>query len=141
MKKASRVLLKIAHIYGLIMGIYCLLVSLVWIVISLNPVMRDAIVQSLEENGVDFGELSPEQIVLLFQLIIASSAVAFVYLGVISIVDAVVSRKALNNPTRGRLIACMILGAMSTDFSFVGGMLGIFSLAKENRMKAREEQQ
>ena len=139
MKRASNILLKIAHIFGIVMAVFCFITAVSWIIISFMPEMRDALVQTFEENGVDFGELSAEQVVFVGQLIIASCAVAFLYLGIVCIVDAVVSKKAMDNPTKGRLIACMILGLMCTDFSFVGGLLGIFALAKENRQKKIEE--
>ena len=138
MKRASNILLKIAHIFGLVMGILLLLCFIPAIIIAFLPEARDAMVQVFQNNGIDFGD-DPEVLAMVGQIIIITYSLVFVILGSLSIIDAVVSKKALENPTKGRLIACMILGLMSTDFSFVGGLLGIFALSKENHQKKLEE--
>ena len=120
------------------MGVFCLVTAFSWAVISLLPEMREALIQSFEENGADFGELTAEQVVYVWQLLIISSATAFVWLGVMCIVDAVISKKAMDNPSKGHYIACIVLGAMSTDFSVVGGILGLIALSKENKTKQEE---
>ena len=138
MKRASNILLKIAHIFGLVMGILLLLCFIPAIIIAFLPEARDAMVQVFQNNGIDFGD-DPEVLAMVGQIIIITYSLVFVILGSLSIIDAVVSKKAMENPTKGRLIACMILGLMSTDFSFVGGLLGIFALSKENHQKKLEE--
>ena len=137
MKKASNILLKIAHIFGLVMGILLLISFIPMILVACMPEVRDAVIQMMQENGAEFGD-DTEYIVTLYQVMIVVYSMLFVYLGIMCIVDAAIASKAMTEPSRGRYIACIILGAMSTDFSLVGGILGLIALNKENKQKQQE---
>lgn len=137
MKRASDILLKISYIFGLVMGILLLVSFVPTICIAFLPEAREAFIQVLENNGADFGD-DPEAIALIVQLSIVCYSLVFVFLGTLCIVDAVISKKALNEPSKNRYIACIILGAMSVEFSLIGGILGLVALNRENNRKQQE---
>ena len=137
MKRASDILLKIAQIFGLVMGILLLISFVPMILVACMPEVRDGVIQAMQENGAEFGD-DTEYIVTLYQVMIVVYSMLFVYLGIMCIVDAAIARKAMTEPSRGRYIACIVLGAMSIDFSLVGGILGLIALNKENKQKQQE---
>ena len=138
MKKVSNIFLKVAHILGIIVGILLLVTFVGAVVASFLPETRDALIEIFQNNGVDFGD-DPESLALMAQILMIVYSFVFIILGVICIIDAIVAKKTIENPTKGRYIACIILGAMSTDFSLVAGILGLISLNKENAQKQQEE--
>lgn len=137
MKKASNILLKIAHIFSLVMGILLLISFVPMICVAFLPQVRESFIQVFVNNGVDFGD-DPEIAATVAQILMISYALIFVFLGAMCIVNAAICKNTINAPTKGRYIACIILGAMSTDISVIGGILGLIALSKENNQQKLE---
>lgn len=140
MKRASNIVLLVGQIFGIVMSVVCFLTAISCFVCAGIPELRDALVEVFENNGVDFGNFDAETLVLFIQSLIITSGVMMILLGVVSIIDAVMAAKAIKEPTKGRLIACIILGLFSTDITVVGGILGLIALGKEERRKALEQE-
>ena len=130
MRRASDILLKISHILGIVCGIILLICFVPAMCTAFIPEVREAIVENFQNNGVDFGD-DPEVLATFAQIMIICYSLTFVFIGVMAIVDAVVAKKTMENPTKGGYIACIILGAFSTNTSIVGGILGLIALNKE----------
>lgn len=137
MKKASNILLKIAHILGLIMGIFLLVCFVPAMCLAFIPQARESLVLEFQNNGVDFGD-DPELLATIGMLIILGYSLIFVVMGVLCIVVSAITKKAMQNPSRGGYIACIIVGAMCMDVSVVGGILGLIALNKQKKSEEIE---
>ena len=98
--------------------------------IAFVPEAREALIENFENNGVDFGD-DPEVLATVAQVMIICYSLTFAIIGVMAIVDAVVAKRTMQNPSKGGYIACIILGAFSTNTSIVGGILGLIALNRE----------
>lgn len=130
MKRASDILLKITYILGLVCGIILLVSFIPTMCIAFVPEAREALIENFENNGVDFGD-DPEVLATVAQVMIICYSLTFAIIGVMAIVDAVVAKRTMQNPSKGGYIACIILGAFSTNTSIVGGILGLIALNRE----------
>ena len=82
---------------------------------------------------------SYETIVLIIQGMFIGLGFTLLIIGVMCVVNAIIASKTRNEPTRGRYIACIVTGALSTDFSLIAGIFGLICLAREERKKKLEE--
>ena len=140
MKRASNIVLLVGQIFGIVMSVVCFLTAIGCFVCAGIPELRDALVEVFENNGVNFGDFDAETLVLFIQSMIITSGIMMLILGIVCIIDAIVAANTIKEPTRGRLIACIILGIFSTDITIVGGILGLIALGKEERRKALEQE-
>ena len=142
MEKASRTLLRIAVIFGTILGALVLACVPCLIVLGASPAIKDMLVEAITSGDVnvhsDF-DLTAEQIATLIQVVLLVTAGLLIYLGAICVANAIISSKARNNPTEGLMIAAIITGALSTDFSLVGGIFGLICVKRRARRKQIEE--
>ena len=140
MKRASNIVLLVGQIFGIVMSVVCFLTAIACFVCCSIPEVHQALVELFENNGVDFGGMDAEALVIFLQSMIVTSGIMMLLLGVVCIVDAIVAANTIKEPTKGRLIACIILGVFSTDITIVGGILGLIALGKEERRKALEQE-
>ena len=84
-------------------------------------------------------DIPAKDIVLIFQISFILTGVVLLIVGAMCVANAIIASKTRNEPTRGRYIACIVTGALSTDFSIVGGILGLIYLKRQERQKQIEE--
>lgn len=142
MFKSCRVLLRVATILGTICGALILACVPAFFIIGFSSTIRDMLVEAIDNGTItahsDAG-LGTEEIVLVFQIMFIISGFALLIIGVLCVVNAIIASKARREPTRGRYIACIVTGALSTDFSLVAGILGLVCLSREEHRKKLEE--
>ncbi len=142
MLKASRSLLRVAAIVGTVCGALILACVPAFFIIGFSSTIRDMLVEAIDNGTItahsDAG-LGTEEIVLVFQIMFIVSGFVLLIIGVLCVVNAIIASKTRREPTRGRYIACIVTGALSTDFSLVAGILGLVNLGREERKKQFEE--
>lgn len=142
MLKASRALLRVATILGTVLGALILACVPVCFVIGCSTTIRDMLVEATKDGTVTIhsdADLGAEEIVLIFQIMFIILGVTLLLIGVAFVINAIIASKTRREPTRGRYIACIVTGALSTDFSLVAGILGLVNLGREERKKQFEE--
>ena len=141
MLKASRALLRVAAIVGTICAALLLAFVPVFFVFGFSSTIRDMVVQEINDGNISYqGDgLSPEQFVLIFQIMFVALGFTFLILGAMCLVNAIISVRTRREPTRGRYIACIVTGALSTDFSMIAAILGLICLKKQERQNKLEE--
>ena len=142
MLKASRTLLRVAAILGTVLGALLLACVPAFFVIGFSSTIHDMLMEAMNDGSVtihsDAG-LDAEGIVLMLQIMFVTLGFTLLIIGVMCVVNAIIASRTRNEPTRGRYIACIITGALSTDFSLVAGILGLICLGREERRKKLEE--
>ena len=141
MLNTSNVFLKVATIIGTIIGALFLASVPVYFVIGFSNVIHGMLVDAMNDGTITVqnANLSFEEIAVLLQGMFIGLGFMFLVLGGICVANAIISSITRREPTRGRYIACIITGAMSTDFSVVAGILGLINLSREKRQKEFEE--
>ena len=140
MLKASRTLLRVATIFGTVCGALILACVPVLLVLGVSPTIHDMLVKAIQDGQIHTDlDLPAEQIVLGLQISFIASAVMLIFVGGCCVANALISSKTREQPTRGRYIACIITGALSTEFSIVGAIFGLISLKKSERLLKLEE--
>lgn len=143
MKKASKILLTVAFIIGLIAAIGCLIGGVVVaILVFVSPDMFStsevaiAIEQTFAEMEIDVDE---ETLALIIKAVIALVYMIFCVIGfIVLLVVAIIAKKGTNAKRQGILIANIVIGFIgSSIFSIVGGVLGIIALKREASIAAR----
>ena len=142
MFRASRTLLRVAAIVGTVFGALILACVPAMFVIGCSPTIRDMLIKSFEDGTITVhssGDFSAKDFVFFFQFLFVFLAVLFIIIGGCCVANAIIATKTRNEPTRGRYIACIITGALSTDFSIIAGIFGLICLARQQRQKKLEE--
>ena len=141
MLKASRSLLRVAAIVGTVCGALILACVPAFFIIGFSSTIRDMLVEAMKDGTVTFHDTSAsyETLVFIIQGIFVSLGFTLLIIGVMCVVNAIIATRTRNEPTRGRYIACIVTGALSTDFSLIAGILGLICLAREENKKKLEE--
>ena len=141
MLKASRSLLRVAAIVGTVCGALILACVPAFFIIGFSNTIRDMLVEAMKDGTVTFRDTSAsyETLVFIIQGIFVSLGFTLLIIGVMCVVNAILSLRTRNEPTRGRYIACIVTGALSTDFSLIAGIFGLICLGREERRKKLEE--
>ena len=141
MLKASRVLLKVATILGTICGALILACVPVFFVLGFSTTIRDMLVQAMNDGTIitNTHDLPYEKVVILLQVMFVILGFMLLIIGVCCVVNAIIAVRTRNEPTRGRYIACIVTGALSTDFSLIAGIFGLICLSRQERQKKIEE--
>ena len=141
MLKASRVLLKVATILGTICGALILACVPVFFVLGFSTTIRDMLVQAMNDGTIitNTHDLPYEKVVILLQVMFVILGFMLLIIGVCCVVNAIIAVRTRNEPTRGRYIACIVTGALSTDFSLIAGIFGLICLSRQERQKIIEE--
>ena len=141
MLKASRSLLRVAAIVGTVCGALILACVPAFFIIGFSSTIRDMLVEAMKDGTVTFRDTSAsyETLVFIIQGTFVSLGFTLLVIGVMCVVNAIISTRTRNEPTRGRYIACIVTGALSTDFSLIAGIFGLICLAREENKKKLEE--
>ena len=143
MKKASKILLIVAFIIGLIAAIGCLIGGVVVAVLAfVSPELFSTsdiaimIKQAFAEMEIDVDE---ETLALIIKAAIALVYLIFCIIGfIVLLIVAIVAKKGTKAKRQGILIANIIFGLLgSSIFSIVGGVLGIIALKQEANRAAQ----
>ena len=132
MERASRILIKVGMIVSIVYAAIMLFSSPFMIVMGVSSHIHDMIVDGVS-NGEIYSDLSPEQAAIVVQATLLSLGIMFIIFGLVGLIDAIIASKTLREPSKNRYIACIILGALSTELTLVGGILGLISLSRKNR--------
>ena len=135
MLKASRVLLRVAAIVGTVFGALILACVPVFFVIGFSPTIHDMLVKAMNDGTIQTNthDLSFETIVFFLQAMFIVLGVTLLIVGACCVVNAVIAVKTREEPTRGRYIACIVTGALSTDFSIIAAIFGLICLKRAER--------
>lgn len=141
MLKASRALLRVAAIMGTVFGALILACVPVFFVFGFSITIRNMLVQAMNDGTIttNTNDLPYEKVAILFQVMFIIIGFTLLIVGVCCVVNAIISVRTRNEPTRGRYIACIVTGALSTDFSLIASVFGLICLAREERKKRLEE--
>lgn len=141
MLKASRSLLRVAAIVGTVCGALILACVPAFFIIGFSSTIRDMLVEAMKDGTVTVHDTSAsyETLVFIIQGIFVSLGFTLLIIGVMCVVNAIIATRTRNEPTRGRYIACIVTGALSTDFSLIAGIFGLICLAREENKKKLEE--
>lgn len=144
MKKASKILLTIAGIIGLIAGIGLMVAGLVYGLViifggaSALPEVAAAIQEILDESGSDMDASAIAWIVnisigLIIMLIYGG-------IGLFELITGIIALKGAKAKKKGILIANIVFGVMFQNYiAIAGGVLGIIGLGQEERKAAQEQ--
>ena len=142
MLKASRALLRVAAILGTVLGALLLACVPAFFVIGFSSTIHDMLMEAMNDGSVNIHSdagLDAEGIVLMLQIMFVTLGFTLLIIGVMCVVNAVIASRTRREPTRNLYIACIVTGALSTDFSLVAGILGLINLGREERRKKFEE--
>ena len=141
MLKASRSLLRVAAIVGTVCGALILACVPAFFIIGFSSTIGDMLVEAMKDGtvAVHGTSASYETLVFIIQGIFVSLGFTLLIIGVMCVVNAIIATRTRNEPTRGRYIACIVTGALSTDFSLIAGIFGLICLAREENKKKLEE--
>ena len=141
MLKASRSLLRVAAIVGTVCGALILACVPAFFIIGFSSTIGDMLVEAMKDGTVTVHDTSAsyETLVFIIQGIFVSLGFTLLIIGVMFVVNAIIATRTRNEPTRGRYIACIVTGALSTDFSLIAGIFGLICLAREENKKKLEE--
>lgn len=136
MQKASKTLLLVATIVSTVVG--ALIIALVpfLIVLGVSPTIANMLREAINSGEIKNDSSIPvDTVILILQTIFVVTGVILALLGASCVVNAIISSKARRAPTRNLFVACIITGALSTNFSLVGGILGLIALSKQESTK------
>ena len=136
MQKASRILLLVATIVSTVVGALLLACVPALFVLGVSPTIANMLRDAINSGEIKNDPNVPvDTAILILQIVFIVTAVVLLTIGVCAVITAIISSKTRKNPTRGLYIACIVTGALSTDFSIVAGILGLITLSKQERNK------
>ena len=140
MLKASRALLKVATILGTIVGALVLACVPAFFVIGFSGTIRNMLIEAMQDGSITVQGDAPnyEVAAIFIQAMFLVLGFTLLIIGVMCVVNAIISLRTRNEPTRGRYIACIVTGALSTDFSIIAAIFGLICLKKQERLKEIE---
>ena len=135
MRKISNVLLLIGGIYAIVSAVALFVMGIVFLTGGSLPIITHYLEQALHQAGID----DPDRVALAIQLASILSGVTFLLMAVLCIPSCVVSFAARKNPTKGLLIANIVIGYFcGTTYNVVGGILGLIYNWRLAKKEARE---
>ena len=137
MGKISNTMLKIGMILSIVCSAILLFTSPFLITIGVSPHIREMIIEGVKNGDIN-SDYAPEIAAAIVQGLALGAGITYVLLGALCVADAIVASLTLKEPSRGRYIACIVLGTMSTNFTIAGGILGLIYSARVERNKRRE---
>ena len=141
MLKASNVLLRVAAIVGTIYGAILLVLVPALFICGFSTTIRDMLVQAMYDGTITVhsNDLPYENIAALFQAMFIILGCVLLNIGAMCVINAIIAVRTRREPTRGRYIASIITGALTTDFSLIAGIFGLICLSRAERQKRFEE--
>ena len=140
MKRISNTMLRVGMILCIVCGALLLFMTPFFITCGVSPRIHQMIVDGVSSGDIN-SEYAPEVAATIVQSVLLSCGIALLIYGALCVAAAIVDSKALKDTSRGRYIACIVLGAMTTGFAMAGGILGLIADARIRRNQAREQQE
>ena len=136
MRRASNILLLVGGIYSIVCAVTFFVTAIVFFVGG-TPIYGRYLEEALIQAGID----DPERVRLLVQLSSILCGVAFIICAILCIPSAILSFVARNKPTKGLLIANIVIGYLcGTTYNVVGGILGLIYNWRLAKKEARQSQ-
>lgn len=139
MKRISNTMLRIGMILCIVCGALLIFTVPFLITCGVSPRIHQMIVEAVESGNVN-SDYAPEVAATIVQSMLLGTGIGLLIYGALCVAAAIVDSKALKETSRGRYIACIVLGAMTTGFAMAGGILGLIADARIRRNQAREQQ-
>ena len=129
MRKVSNILLLVGGICAIVCAVSLLVTAIVFFVGG-SSVLSNFLTPILEKEGVN----DPEKVTLIIQLCSIFMGIFFLLMAIFAVPSAIVSFAAQKKPTKGLLIANIILGYLSgSSYNMAGGIVGLIANAREER--------
>ena len=128
MRNASRILLKIGFIVGIVICVIFLIVGI--IMLATGTASIEQIKQAIESGSVEtnMGGTLDEQAEAI-KAVALVTGILFTVLAILEIPAIIVAQKARNKDQRGIQIAAIVLGFLSgNEFIAIGGILGTIAI-------------
>ena len=138
MNRISNTMLRIGMILCIICGAILLFCMPFLITMGVSPHIHEMIVEAVRNGDVN-SDYAPDVAAGVFQGIMLGYGIFCLIYGALCVAAAIVSSKTLREPSRGRYIACIVMGCMSTGFSVAGGILGLIYQARVARNERRQK--
>ena len=137
MRRASNILLLVGGIYSIACAVAFFITAIVFLTGGSLPIIGRYLEEVLHQAGVD----DPERVRLLIQIASISCGCTFIFCAILCIPSAIVSFIARNKPTKGLLIANIVIGYLcGTTYNVVGGVLGLIYNWRLAKKEARQSQ-
>lgn len=134
MQKASSTLLLVATIVSTVAGAIILALVPALIISGISPTISNMLREAIANGDIkNDSSISADTAVLIIQTVFIVTGVMLATVGGCCVVNAVIASKTRRAPTRNLYIACIVTGALSTDFSLVAGILGLIALSRQER--------
>ena len=135
MRRASNILLLVGGIYAIVCAVTFFVMGIVFLTGGSLPIIGHYLEEAFRQADID----DPEKVRLLIQITSISCGVTFIFCAVLCIPSCIVSFVARKNPTKGLLIANIVIGYLcGTTYNVVGGILGLVYNWRLARKEARE---
>ena len=138
MNRISNTMLRIGMILCIICGAILLFCMPFLITMGVSPHIHEMIAEAVRNGDVN-SDYAPDVAAGVFQGIMLGYGIFCLIYGALCVASAIVSSKTLREPSRGRYIACIVMGCMSTGFSIAGGILGLIYQARVARNERRQQ--
>lgn len=139
MGRISNVMLRIGMILCIICGATLIFCTPFLITVGVSPRIHQMIVEAVEAGNIE-SDYAPEIAAGIVQGIMLGTGIFCLIYGALCVAAAIVSSRTLREPSRGRYIANIVLGLMTTNFAAAGGILGLIYQARVARKQRREQQ-
>ena len=137
MRRVSNILLLVGGIYSIICAVTFFVMAIVFLTGGSLPIIGRYLEEAFRQAGID----DPERIRLLVQIASISCGVTFIFCAILCIPSAIVSFAARKKPTKGLLIANIVIGYLcGTTYNVIGGVLGLIYNWRLAKKEAKQPQ-
>ena len=139
MKKASFILFKISTILGAVVAGIVLVSACPLLIMGFSAHIHGMLVDAYDSGSISwpfpFAEMDGQMFATLIQACLAATGFLCFFIGALCLIASILAIKVRKEPTRGLLIASIVLGAFSIDTMVLGGIFGLIALKKEKRLE------
>lgn len=129
MKKASNVLLRVGFIVSIVYAVIFILFAILFTVFG-QDFVKEFIIEENNRAGGSANDAEVASKVLQISSIVF--AAVFYYLGVMAAINAIVAKKALEEPSNKNCVLNIVFGVLSgVEINLVGGIFGLIVLSRE----------
>ena len=135
MRRASNILFLIGGIYAIISAVTLFVFAIIFLTGGL-PFLGQYLTPLFEQAGID----DPEKVTLAIQIASICMGVFFLLMAILCIPSAILSFVVRGKPTKGLLIANIVIGYFcGTTYNVVGGVLGLVYNWRLAKKEARDQ--
>ena len=129
MKKASNVLLRVGLIVSIVYAVIFILFAILFTVFG-QDFVKEFIIEESSRNGGEAKDAEIASSVLQATSIVC--AAVFYYLGVMAAINAIVAKKALEEPNQKNYVLNIVFGVLSgVEVNLVGAIFGLIVSNRE----------